>query len=102
MSVKVYAVEQPDLAPLEMPDRFRHDVTYFMTPSGESGAPKLDKQEYWIRAEDARRWLEDFVVPVISPLDSRSKTEIELTDDQELWLEWMLEHGIQRIRLGAR
>ena len=99
MSVLVYAVEKPDLAPLEMPERFRHDIAYFMTPSGEDDAPQLAEGEYWIRLADARRWLDELVVRVISPLDSTSVAEVELTEEQETWLEWIVEHQVERVRL---
>ena len=56
-------------------------------------------REYWIRLEDARRWLDDGVLEVISPLDSQRKAEIELTEEQEVWLEWMIQHEIQHVRL---
>jgi hypothetical protein len=100
MSVQVTSVDQPSVQPLEMPDRFRHDITYFMTPGGEEGVPLLAKGEYWIRAADARRWLDELVVLVVSPLDSQSKAEIELTEEQEAWLEWLVENGIQHVRLA--
>ena len=38
--MRVYAVDHPDLQPLEMPRRFKHDIAYFMTPPGEHGAPR--------------------------------------------------------------
>jgi hypothetical protein len=95
----VHAVNHPDLAPLAMPDRFRTDVAYFMTPGGERGVEKLPAGEYWIRPDDARRWLDEGVVSVVSPLDSLNQTEIELTDEQENWLRWMVENEIERVRL---
>lgn len=95
----VYAVDRPELAPLEMPSRFRHDVAYFMTPPGERGAPKLAAGEYWIDQEDARRWLDDGVLLVYSPLDSTKQAEIVLTEEQEEWLEWMLANKVNRVRL---
>lgn len=95
----VYAVDTPDLPPLEMPPRFVTDVAYFMTPAGDHGVPELNAGEYWIRREDALRWLEDLVVEVVSPLDAEAKAEIELTEEQEAWLEWMVENEVERIRL---
>jgi len=94
MSVRVVAVGKPEVPPIAMPDRFRRDVTYFMTLSGEGGIPKLPHGEYWIRLEDARVWLDDCVVEVVSPLDSRSKAEIEITDEQEAWLEWLIDNEV--------
>ena len=101
MSIRVVAVDQPGLPPLEMPDRFRHDVTYFMTPSGEHGAPELARGEYWVRLDEARQWLDDLVFLVVSPLDSTAQAEVELTEEQEAWLEWMIAHDIERIRLES-
>ena len=36
-----------------------------------------------------------------SPLDAATKAEIELSEDHERWLEWMVEHQIQHIRLTS-
>ena len=87
------------LPPYKMPDRFRTDVAYFMTPPGDHGVPPLPTREYWVRLEDARRWLEDLVVPVVSPLDAQSVAELELTDEQEAWLEWMVANEIEHVRV---
>ncbi|HEY2147485.1 MAG TPA: hypothetical protein VGH32_06085 [Pirellulales bacterium] len=95
----VHAVDRPDLAPLRMPERFRTDVAYFMTPGGRQGTDKLPHGEYWIRLDDARKWLDEGVLSVVSPLDSSNQTEFELTDEQENWLRWMLENELERIRL---
>lgn len=100
MSVRVRSISHPELPPLSMPDRFRHDVTYFCTPAGQTGAPaKLASGEYWVRREDAVRILDDGVLRIVSPLDSASSTEIEITEEQEAWLGWMIEHGIEHVAL---
>lgn len=95
----VYAVDRADLTPFKMPDRFRTDIAYFMTPAGEHGAPKLPAGEYWIRLDDSRRWLDEGVLSVVSPLDGLNRTEIELTDEQETWLRWMVTNGVEHVRL---
>lgn len=101
MSVLVHAVGQPELKSFTMPDRFRHDITYFCTSPGELGAPeKLGPGEWWVRAEDARRIHEDGVLRIVSPLDSASSTEIEISEEQETWLAWMLDNGIEHVRLA--
>lgn len=101
MAVLVYAVGRTDLEPLTMPDRFVHEVTYFMTVPGEPGVPPLAGREYWIRLEDAQRWLDDGGFALVSPLDSASTTEIELSEEQETWLEWMVANQVQHVRLGG-
>jgi hypothetical protein len=97
----VYAVERADVAPLEMPARFAHDIAYFMTPPGERGAPRLPPGEYWIDLDDARRWLDEGVLVLVSPLDSENQAEVEISEEQEQWLEWLVANGIQRVRLGT-
>lgn len=99
--MQVHAVDQPTVAPIEMPDRFRHDIAYFMTPSGENEVPELPDGEFWIRTDDARRWLDDLVFEIISPLDSQNVAEVEITEEQEAFFEWMLEHDVNRVRLQA-
>ena len=59
----------------------------------------MGHHEYWIRLSDARRWLEDLVVEVVSPLTAEIKAEVEIDEDQERWLEWMVQHEVQHIRL---
>ncbi len=99
MPITVHAVGRPDLPPMQMPDRFRTDVAYFMSAPGEPGVPLLGDGEYWVRLDDARRWLDEGVLYLVSPLDSQNKTEVEISEEQEDWLRWMVEHGVQQIRL---
>lgn len=101
MPVFVFAIDQPSVSPCTMPDRFRHEITYFMTPGGQSGAPELAAGEYWVRLDEARQWLDEGCFSIVSPLDSESRAELELSEEQEAWLEWMVAHGIQRVRLEA-
>jgi hypothetical protein len=96
----IIAVDQDSIPPYSMPDRFRVDIAYFMTPAGERGVPKLPPNEYWIHSEDIERWLADGVVEVVSPLDSLVRTEFEITEEQEEWLRWMSKNKIQRVRVG--
>ena len=98
--MKIHAVDQADVPPIEMPDRFRHDIAYFMSPPGEGEVPELPEGEFWIGHEDARRWLDDLVFELISPLDSQNVAEVEITDEQEAFFEWLLEHNVHRVRLG--
>src|SRR5262245_27930850 len=99
--MKIVAVDQPQAPPLEAPDRFRMEIVYFMTPPGERGAPAhLGDNEYWINLDDARRWLDELVVYVVSPLDAENQAEIELTEYHESFLQWLVTHNIQHVRLA--
>ncbi|MGE0605695.1 MAG: hypothetical protein AB7O62_01120 [Pirellulales bacterium] len=83
-----------------MSDRFRTDIAYFMSLPGEPGVPVLPAGEYWISSDQARLWLDDGVISLVSPLDSENRTDVELSEEHEAWLEWMLAHDIQHVRLG--
>ena len=62
-------------------------------------APRLPSGEYWISLDDARRWLDEGVMQIVSPLDSENQTEVEISEDQERWLEWMVDNQVQHVRL---
>jgi hypothetical protein len=38
-------------------------------------------------------------ISLVSPLSADATTEIEISDEQEAWLEWMVRHEIQHIRV---
>ncbi len=98
--MKVIAVDQPGAPPLPMPDRFRMEIPFFMTPPGEKDAPaSLGENEYWINLDEARVWLDEGVVYVVSPLDAENKAEIELTEYHEAFLQWIVKHGVRHVRL---
>ncbi|MBX3412855.1 MAG: hypothetical protein KF708_09220 [Pirellulales bacterium] len=84
-----------------MPDRFRHEIAYFMALPDGASVPQLPSGEYWVRLADSRQWLEDGVFTLVSPLDSASRTEIELSEEQEAWLEWMVAGALEHIRLES-
>lgn len=99
MPVLVYAVGRPDVPPLRMPDRFRTEIAYFMALPGEGQVPHLAPGEYWVRAADALRWLEQGEISVVSPLDSTARAQIELREEHEQFLEWLTASGVEHIRL---
>jgi hypothetical protein len=99
MPVNVVPVDRPEVAPFMMSDRFRTEIAYFMSLPGESGVPKLGDHEYWIDPAQAQTWLDEGVFRLVSPLDSASRAEIELSEEQEAWLEWMLANHVRHVRL---
>jgi hypothetical protein len=99
--MKLSSLDQPSAPPLEMPTRFRTEIVFFMTPPGENNAPaKLGENEYWIDPAEARQWLDDGCLYVISPLDAQNKAQIELSEDHEAFLEWIVKHGVQHVKLA--
>src|SRR3954466_9035746 len=99
--MKIVSVNRPEVPPLQTPDRFRMEIVYFMTPPGERGAPaKMGDGEYWIDLDEAKKWLDEQVVYVVSPLDAENQAEIELSGMNEAFLQWLVEHGISHVRIA--
>lgn len=101
MPVVIQAVDHPELPPLKLSDRFRHDVTYFATPASDLGRVPFPQGEYFVRLADSRSALDDGVFRIVSPLDSSNRTELEITEEQEVWLEWMVSHAVEHIRVSS-
>lgn len=100
MTLLVHAVTHSQLPPFRMPDRFRTDISHFATPAGTGDAPqKLGDNEFWISADDAEKLYDDGVFRIVSILDNENRTELELSEEQEALLEWLLEHKIRHVRL---
>jgi hypothetical protein len=99
MAVMVYAIDHPELAPFAMPDRFRHEVAYFMDASGGPGRPPCAAGEYWLDLNQAQEWYDEGAFRLVSPLDSENQTEVELSEDQENWLAWVVSNQVSHIRL---
>jgi hypothetical protein len=96
---QVSAVDNPTAPPLEISARLRSQLIYFMTPPDEPHVPPLQGNDYWIDAQHTARWLEEGAIEVVSPLDDAHQTVVELSEEQETFLEWLATHQIQHIRL---
>ena len=100
--MKLSSLDQPTAPPLDLPAKFRTEIVFFMTPPGENGAPaRLGENEYWIDLEEARQWLDDGCLYVVSPLDAQNKAQIELTEEHEAFLEWLVKHSVQHVKLAT-
>ena len=62
--------------------------------------PSLAEGEWWVRLEDARDIYDGGTIRIVSPLDSASTSELEITEDQEAWLLWMIDNRIEHVRLA--
>lgn len=103
MSTIATALDGLPAPPLTLGNKFRQEVTYLATPAGVQDAPQaLGPGEFWVRADDARNYLDVGAVTIISPLDSDFRTEIELTEDQERFLEWATRYAIQHVQLTSQ
>lgn len=92
-------VDNPGAPALQISARLRSQLVYFMTPPEAPQVPPLQANEYWVDAVQTAQWLADGVLEVVSPLDEEHRTTVELSEDQEAFLEWLATHQVQHIRL---
>ena len=100
MQLTIQAVNRPEVPPLKVSARFRHDITYFAAHPSNLGRPALPQGEYYMVLEEARVTLDDGVFRIVSPLDSDNRTEIEITEEHEDWLRWVVENQVEHLRLA--
>jgi hypothetical protein len=101
MMAKILAVplDNSGVAPREISPRLRTQLVYFMSPAGDPGVPKLGEGEYWFKLDNVARWHEEGVFYLVSPLDVDNKTEVEITEEQEDFLAWLKDRGVQHVRV---
>jgi hypothetical protein len=93
------AVDQPEVSPFPISARLRSQLVYFMTPASSPGVPPLGENEYWMALEEVVKWLDEGVFYLVSPLDTANMTEVELSDEQEMVLNWLKKNHIQHVRV---
>ncbi len=98
MTVLIHAVNRPDIVPFPMPERFVHEITFFVAMPGEGGVPKLPAREYWVRLDRCQRFPRRGSRENRFAARQRHESEkIELSEEQEIWLEWMIKFEIEHI-----
>jgi hypothetical protein len=101
MMAKILAVplDSPGVSPREISGRLRSQLIYFMSPQGVEGVRPLGEHEYWFARQDVERWLNDGVFYLVSPLDTANQTEVELTEEQEEFLSWLVAEDVCHVRV---
>jgi hypothetical protein len=92
-------LDRPGAPPLNVSATLRTQLSYFASPAGTAGVPTLGEGEFWFDREDVSRWLADGVFYLVSPLDTANMTEVELTEEQEEFLNWLKTADVQHVRL---
>lgn len=97
--MKLIAVGRPEVKPLIISSRLRSQFIYFASPSNATGIPKLAENEFHFPLTDTRTWHEDGVIFLVSPLDTDNKTEVELTEEQEDLMAWLVKNEVEHVRI---
>jgi bifunctional pyridoxal-dependent enzyme with beta-cystathionase and maltose regulon repressor activities len=92
-------LDHPQIPPLAISPRMRGQLVYFMAASSAAGMPALEEGEYWFARDEVKKWVDEGVFYLVSPLDSANMTEVELTEEQEALLTWLDKHQIAHVRV---
>ena len=92
-------LDQPNVKSLSISQRMRGQLVYFMAAPA-AGMPPLGENEYRFARAEVRKWLDDGVFYLVSPLDSANMTEVELTEEQEIMLNWLDKNQVELVRVN--
>lgn len=91
------AVDKPELEPYEISRTLRGQLHYFTEGEiRDNNRP----DDYFFPLEHTSELLDAGVFYLISPLDDRNRAEIEITAEQEVFLEWLVSNEIERVHVS--
>ena len=97
--IALVALDRPNLPPRVISPRLRSQLVYFAAAAGAPGAPPLGEKEYWFNKEEVFKWSDEGVFYLVSPLDTANMTEVELSEEQEMLVQWLRDEGVQHARV---
>jgi hypothetical protein len=96
---KIRSLDKPHIEPFVISERLKSQIHYFAGPHDHPAAPPLKSGEYWFHKPELESYLEQGSFAVVSPLDMANATEIELSEEQEALLSWLVHNDITHIHL---
>src|SRR6476660_411466 len=97
--ILVVPLDREGLTPRPISSRFLSQLCYFMASASSPGAPALGEDEFWFDRDEVNRWLDDGVFYLVSPLDTANMTEVELSEEQEDFLNWLKSTDVRHVRV---
>jgi hypothetical protein len=92
----LHSLDKPELKPYQVSPTLKNQIHYFT----EGGVRDPNNpNEYLFPLERTSELLDDGVFYVVSPLDDQNQAEIEITDEQEDLLEWLVSNAVERVRV---
>ena len=97
--MQLVAIGRTDVKPLKISPRLRSQFVYFACQPGQQGIPKLEEGEFFFALKETEKWQDDGVIFLVSPLDTDNMTEVELTEEQEDLMDWLVKNKLEHVRL---
>jgi len=95
-------LDRPEVAPMAITPRLRNQLVYFMSARDTPGIPALGDEDFWFDADEVAKWVDDGVFYLVSPLDTATMTEVELSEEQEALLTWLHARKVRHVRAEER
>lgn len=92
----VIPLDKTEISPYEISATLRNQLPYF-TDGNIRETGNFD--EFFFPIARTTELLEDGVFYVVSPLDDQNQAEIEITEEQEDLLEWLVSNRIEEVRI---
>ncbi len=98
--IVLHPLDHPEVTPQVISPRLRSQLVYFMAAPGQAGVPELAEGEFWFDKAEVATWVKEGVFYLISPLDTANQTEVELTEEQEVLLNWLYRNQVEHVRVN--
>ena len=92
----VIPLNKIEIAPYEISATLRNQLQYFTDGKIHDTG---NSDEFVFPIARTTELLEDGVFYVVSPLDDQNQAEIEITEEQEDLLEWLVSNRIEEVRI---
>ncbi len=95
----IYSLDKTALSPFEISPMLRKQLQYFTDGEVRHAG---SAHEFFFPLVRTSLLLEQGVFHVVSPLDDQNQAEIEITDEQEDLLQWLVRNQIERVRVSEQ
>ena len=95
------ALDKPTLEPYEISGILRGQLQYFTEgASGSQWEHSEDPNAFFFPLELTSELFDEGVFYVTSPLDDQNQAEIEITEEQEDFLDWLVSNKIEKVKVS--
>ena len=95
-------LNRPDVPARAITERLRNQLVYFMTARDTPDLPPLGELDFYFAPAEVATWVDEGVFLLVSPLDTDAMTEVELSEEQEAFLQWLQDKQVCHVRLEER
>ena len=96
------AIDKPTLEPYEISQTLRGQLQYFTEGArARRWEHSDDPNAFFFPLELTAELYDEGVFYVTSPLDDQNQAEIEITEEQEDFLYWLVSNQVEKVKVSA-